>query len=123
MGGDLGNSMVSRVPATLATCPCHSPETPSGPCFPLSVPVQALLHGKVGSMPTSLLGQKTSTGLPQGPRDPRIPLVISTLPPTPTPVPGAFSVEKGKTTYSSILAWRIPWTVYLWVHKELGMTE
>ena len=24
--------MVSRVPATLATCPCHSPETPSGPC-------------------------------------------------------------------------------------------
>ena len=32
-------------------------------------------------------------------------------------------LEKGKTTYSSILAWRIPWTVYLWVHKELGMTE
>ena len=32
--------MVSRVPATLATCPCHSPETPSGPCSPLSVPVQ-----------------------------------------------------------------------------------
>ena len=91
LGGDLGNSMVSRVPATLVMCPCHSPETPSGPCFPLSVPVQALLHGKVGSMPTSLLGQKTSTGLPQGPRDPRIPLVISTLPPTPTPVPGAFS--------------------------------
>ena len=33
--------MVSRVPATLATCPCHSPETPSGPCSPISVPVQA----------------------------------------------------------------------------------
>ena len=32
-------------------------------------------------------------------------------------------LEKGKTTYSSILAWRIPWTVYLWGHKELGMTE
>ena len=39
--GDLGNSMVSRVPAFLAMCPCHSPETPLGPCFPLSVPVQA----------------------------------------------------------------------------------
>ena len=33
--------MVSRVPATLATCPCHSPEAPSGPCSPVSVPVQA----------------------------------------------------------------------------------
>ena len=33
--------MVSRVPATLATCPCHSPETPSGPCSPVSVPAQA----------------------------------------------------------------------------------
>ena len=39
--GDLGNSMVSRVPATLATCPCHSPETPTGPCSPVSVPAQA----------------------------------------------------------------------------------
>ena len=39
--GDLGNSMVSRVPATLATCPCHSLETPSGPCSSVSVPVQA----------------------------------------------------------------------------------
>ena len=36
-----GNSVVSRVPATLATCPCHSPETPSGLCSPVSVPVQA----------------------------------------------------------------------------------
>ena len=41
LGGDLGNSMVSRVPATLATCPCHSPETPLGPCSPVSVPVPA----------------------------------------------------------------------------------
>ena len=41
LGGDLGNSVVSRVPATLAMCPCHSPETPSGPCSPVSVPVQA----------------------------------------------------------------------------------
>ena len=32
-------------------------------------------------------------------------------------------LENGMTTYSSILAWRIPWTVYLWGHKELGMTE
>ena len=39
--GDLGNSVVSRVPATLARCPCHSPETPSGPCSPVSVPVPA----------------------------------------------------------------------------------
>ena len=40
-GGDLGNSMVSSVPATLATYPCHSLETPSGPCSPVSVPVPA----------------------------------------------------------------------------------
>ena len=33
--------MVSSVPATLARCPCHSPETPSGPCSPVSVPAQA----------------------------------------------------------------------------------
>ena len=46
-----------------------------------------LLHGKVGSIPASLLGQKTLTGLPQGPRDPRIPPVISTLP-HPHPSPG-----------------------------------
>ena len=31
-------------------------------------------------------------------------------------------LEKGKATYSSILAWRIPWTVP-WGHKELDMTE
>ena len=29
-------------------------------------------------------------------------------------------LEKGKATHSSILAWRIPWTVYIpWGHKEL----
>ena len=27
------------------------------------------------------------------------------------------------TTHSSILAWKIPWTVYLWGCKELYMTE
>ena len=32
-------------------------------------------------------------------------------------------LEKGKATYSSILVWRIPWTVYLWGCKELDMTK
>ena len=33
-------------------------------------------------------------------------------------------LEKGKSTHSSILAWRIPWTVYSpWGHKELDMAE
>ena len=33
-------------------------------------------------------------------------------------------LEKGKATYSSILAWRIPWTVYsLWGLKELDKTK
>ena len=33
-------------------------------------------------------------------------------------------LEKGKVTHSSILVWRIPWTVYsLWGHKELDTTE
>ena len=32
-------------------------------------------------------------------------------------------LEKGKATYSSILAWRIPWTVYLWGCRELDTTE
>ena len=32
-------------------------------------------------------------------------------------------LEKGKTTHSSILVWRIPWTVYPWSHKESDMTE
>ena len=27
-------------------------------------------------------------------------------------------LEKGKTTYSSILAWRIPWTTVHWVAKR-----
>ena len=30
-------------------------------------------------------------------------------------------LEKGKATYSSILAWRIPWTI--WGRKELDTTE
>ena len=37
-------------------------------------------------------------------------------------------LEKGTTTHSSILAWRIPWTEESagyspWGHKELDMTE
>ena len=37
-------------------------------------------------------------------------------------------LEDGMETYSSILAWRIPWTEKLagyspWGHKELGTTE
>ena len=33
-------------------------------------------------------------------------------------------LEKGKATHSSILAWRIPWTVYSpWGYKEADMTE
>ena len=32
-------------------------------------------------------------------------------------------LEKGQTTHSSILVWRIPWTVYPQGHKELDMTE
>ena len=32
-------------------------------------------------------------------------------------------LEKGKTTHSSILAWRIPWTYSPWGRKELDMTE
>ena len=31
-------------------------------------------------------------------------------------------LEKGMATHSSILAWRIPWTVP-WCHKDSGMTE
>ena len=32
-------------------------------------------------------------------------------------------LEKGKATHSSILAWRMPWTVYsLWGCKESDMT-
>ena len=27
-------------------------------------------------------------------------------------------LEKGKATHSSILAWKIPWTVYPWGRKE-----
>ena len=32
-------------------------------------------------------------------------------------------LEKGKATHSSILAWRIPWTVRSWGRKELDTTE
>ena len=32
-------------------------------------------------------------------------------------------LEKGMATHSSILAWRIPWTVYPWGHKEWDTTE
>ena len=33
-------------------------------------------------------------------------------------------LEKGKATHSSILAWKIPWTIYSpWGHKESDMTE
>ena len=32
-------------------------------------------------------------------------------------------LEKGMATHSNILAWRIPWTVFPWVHKELDTTE
>ena len=32
-------------------------------------------------------------------------------------------LEKKKATHSSILAWRIPWTVQSWGHKESYMTE
>ena len=32
-------------------------------------------------------------------------------------------LEKGKGTHSSILAWRIPWTVCPWDCKESNMTE
>ena len=33
------------------------------------------------------------------------------------------ALVKGMATHSSILAWRIPWTVSPWGHKELDMTE
>ena len=34
------------------------------------------------------------------------------------------ALEKGKATHSSILAWRIPWTVYSpWGHKESDTSE
>ena len=33
-------------------------------------------------------------------------------------------LEKGTATHSSILAWRIPWTIYRpWGRKELDTTE
>ena len=32
-------------------------------------------------------------------------------------------LEKGKATHSSILAWRIPWSISPWGCKELDMSE
>ena len=32
-------------------------------------------------------------------------------------------LEKGMATHSSILVWRIPWTIGLWGCKELDMIE
>ena len=32
-------------------------------------------------------------------------------------------LEKGKTTHSNILVWRIPWIVYPWGCKESDMPE
>ena len=32
-------------------------------------------------------------------------------------------LEKGRATDSSVLAWRLSWTVYPWGHKESDMTE
>ena len=32
-------------------------------------------------------------------------------------------LEKGTATHSSILAWRIPWTIGPWGHKESDTTE
>ena len=82
MGIDLGNSVVSRVPATLATYPCHSLKPLQAPVLLSQFQSRPLLHGKVGSMPASLLGQMTPTGLPQGHWDSGIPPppVILTLP-------------------------------------------
>ena len=48
---------------------------------------------KVGSMPASLLGQKTPNGLPRGHWGPGLPPVISTLrPPAPCPHPSPRSI-------------------------------
>ena len=33
------------------------------------------------------------------------------------------TLEKGKATHTSILAWRIPWAVESWGHKETDTTE
>ena len=32
-------------------------------------------------------------------------------------------LEKGKATHSTILAWRMPWTLESWGHKESDTTE
>ena len=77
--------MASRVPATLATCPCHSPETLSRPCSPVSVPVQApppwegWLHACI---PSGSEDPYWAAPVSLGPRDPPPP-VISSLSPQP----------------------------------------
>ena len=66
------------------------PYVPVTALKPLQAPVllsqfqpRPLLRGKIGSMPATLLGQKTPTGMPQGYWDPGMPPVISTLTPHP----------------------------------------
>ena len=92
LGSDLGNSVVSRVPATLATCPCHSLETPSGPCSPVSVPVPApppwegWLHACI---PSGSEDPYWAASGPLGPWNP--PSHLHSAPPIPTPVPGTSS--------------------------------
>ena len=82
--GDLGNSMVSRVPATLGMCPCHSPETPSGLSSPVSVPAQApppwegWLHA---SVPSGSEDTYWAASGPLGPWDP--PSHLHSAPPPP----------------------------------------
>ena len=88
-GGDLGNSVVSRVPATLGMCPCHSPETPSGLSSPVSVPAQApppwegWLHA---SVPSGSEDTYWAASGPLGPWDPPSHL-HSAPPPPPRPQP------------------------------------
>ena len=42
----------------------------------------------------------------------------------PGSIPGSEDpLEKGMAIHSSILTWRIPWTVEPWNHKKLEMTE
>lgn len=94
LGSDLSNSMVSRVPATLATCPCHSPEAPSSPCSPVSVSVQApppwegWLHA---CTPSGSEDPYWAASGPLGLWSLRPPAPLSSPLCPPHPVPGAFS--------------------------------
>ena len=67
------------------------PRVPVTALKPLQAPVlltqfqpRPLLCGKVGSMPASLLGQKTPTGLPQGPKTLGSPQSSPLCPPPPS---------------------------------------